>query len=203
LERYKVLRISLLLHSNSQKKRLPYQNSKDATPYTLKKPPITFFTPNSKEEAMAAISYTIDINAPAKKVFDVVTDLQSYAEWLPDSASFKGTTEVSESPVKLGTTYIESTPSGIRNGKVLEFEPPSKVVFHQPMKLNPVSKGLLVDIRVEVTLTEKGGVTTVERNVYLGLPEPLLPGKTAWEEGAAAEGARTMTLLKQRVESLQ
>jgi uncharacterized protein YndB with AHSA1/START domain len=152
---------------------------------------------------MAKISYTIDINAPSQKVFDVITDLQSYAQWLPDSTAFKGTTEVSESPVKLGTTYIEASPSGIRNGKVIEFSPPSKVVFHQPMTLNPASDGVVVDIKVEVILKEqRKGVATVERNVYLGLPESLLPLKEAFDKGASEEGVRTMNLLKERVESL-
>ena len=152
---------------------------------------------------MAAISVTTDINAPAQKVFDVVTDLQSYSEWLPDSTTFKGTTEVSDTPVKLGTTYVESSPGGVRSGKVLEFERPSKVVFHQPMKLNPASKGLVIDIKVEVTLKEKGeGTTTVERNVYMGYPEPLQERKAIFDKGASEEGARVMDLLKKRVESL-
>jgi len=151
---------------------------------------------------MAAISVTTDINAPAQKVFDVVTDLQSYSKWLPDSTSFKGTTEVSDTPVKLGTTYVESSPAGVRSGKVLEFERPSKVVFHQPMKLNSAPEGVLIDIKVEVILKEKEGVTAVERNVYLGFPEPLLGLKAAFDKGASEEGVRVLGLLKNRVESL-
>jgi uncharacterized protein YndB with AHSA1/START domain len=152
---------------------------------------------------MSKVSGTIDINAPAAKVFDVVVDLQSYAEWLPDSAAFHGTTSVSEFPVKQGTTYIESTPSGIRSGKVLEFERPSRVLFHQPMQLSSVPEGVLVDIKVEVIFREKSeGVTSVERNVYLGFPELLLELKQAFETGADVEGARVLELLKKRVESL-
>jgi uncharacterized protein YndB with AHSA1/START domain len=145
------------------------------------------------------MAVTTNINAPAEKVFDVVTDLQSYSKWLPDSGPYSGTTEVSETPVKLGTTYVESSPAGIRSGKVVEFERPSKVVFHQPMTLN---SGDVVDIKVEVILKEKGGVTTVERSVYLGFPEHLQQLKAAWDKGATEEGARVMDLLKKRVESL-
>jgi uncharacterized protein YndB with AHSA1/START domain len=153
---------------------------------------------------MAAISATTDINAPVQKVFDVVTDLQSYSKWLPDSAAFKGTTEVSDTPIKLGTTYVESSPSGVRSGKVVELERPSNVVFHQPMKLNnPAWEGLVIDIKAEVILKEKGeGVTSVVRNVHLGYPEPLLELKTAFDKGADEEGARVMDLLKKHVESL-
>jgi len=145
------------------------------------------------------MAVTTDINAPAEKVFDVVTDLQSYSKWLPDSGPYKGTTEVSEKPVKLGTAYVESSPAGVRSGRVIEFERPSKVVFHQPMTL---SSGDVIDIKVEVILKEEGGVTAVERNVYLGFPEHLQGLKTAWDKGATEEGARVMDMLKKRVESL-
>ena len=151
---------------------------------------------------MAAIRATTDVNAPAQKVFDAVTDLQSYSKWLPDSGTFNGTTEISESPVKLGTTYVESSPGGVRSGKVIEFERPSKVVFHQPMKLNPASGGHVIDIKVEVTLKENRGVTTVERDVYLGFPEPLQPLKEAWDKGGSEESVRVLNLLKKYVESL-
>ena len=173
------------------------------TPHSIR-PNNFLHTKFKRIQAMAAISVTTDINAPIHKVFDVVTDLQSYSEWLPDSTAFKGTTEVSERPVKLGTTYVESTPAGVRSGKVIEFERPSKVVFHQPMKLNPASEGLVIDIKVEVILKEKReGVTTVERNVYLGYPEALQELKTAFDKGAAEEGVRVTDLLKVRVESSQ
>ena len=70
------------------------------------------------------------------------------------------------------------------------------------MTMNPVSEDNVLDIKVEVILHEKGGVTTTKRNVYLGYPEPLQDLKTAVDQGASEEGARTMNLLKQRVKSL-
>jgi hypothetical protein len=145
----------------------------------------------------------LDINSPAAKIFDVVVDLQSYSEWLPNSGSFHGITAVSESPIKLGTTYVESTPSGIRSGKVIEFSRPSKVIFQQPMQLNQAPEGVLIDIKVEILLREREErVTTVERNVYLEFPEPLLRLKPVFQKGAGEEGARVMDLLKKHVESL-
>ena len=145
----------------------------------------------------------LEIKAPASKVFDVIVDLQAYDEWLPNSTSFPGITSISETPTKLGTTYIESTPSGIRHGRVIDFSRPSKVLFHQPMQLHSAPEGDLIDIKVEVILGEKvEGVTTVERNVYLGFPEPLLELQPIFEKGASEEGARVIELLKKRVESL-
>jgi hypothetical protein len=145
----------------------------------------------------------IEIEAPASKIFDVVVDLQAYDDWLPNSTLFPGITSISDSAVKLGTTYVESTPLGIRHGRVLEFSRPSKVLFHQPMQLNSAPEGVLVDIKVEVILRAKNErVTEVERNVYLGFPEPLSELKPVFESGASGEGARVMELLKKRVESL-
>ena len=145
----------------------------------------------------------LTINAPATKIFDIVVDLRGYDDWLPTSTSFPGITSISSSPTQLGTTYIESTPSGIRHGEVIEFSRPSKVVFHQPMQLKSAPDGVLIDIKVEVLLREKSeGTTEVERNVYLGFPEELAGLKTVFETGASGEGARVMELLKQRVESL-
>lgn len=60
----------------------------------------------------------------------------------------------------------------------------------------------MLDIKVEIILHKKRGVMTTKRNVYLGYPEPLQDLKTAVHQGASEEGARTMNLLKQRVESL-
>ncbi|KAE9369787.1 hypothetical protein N431DRAFT_427920 [Stipitochalara longipes BDJ] len=145
----------------------------------------------------------LEIKAPASKIFDVIVDLKAYDEWLPTSTSFPGITSISESPAQLGTTYVESTPSGIRHGEVIGFSRPSKVMFHQPMQLNSAPQGVLVDIKVEVILREKSeGTTEVERNVYLGFPEPLSELKPVFENGASGEGARVMDLLKQRVETL-
>ena len=148
---------------------------------------------------MASVSVSVEINAPAQKVFDVVTDLQSYPNWLPNSDLFKGTTEISDSPIKAGTTYNESG----RPGRVLELERPSRVVFHQPLNLDPTKEDHVLDITVEVTLEENAeGVTTMVRNAYFGYPEPLLSLQTSFEESGTGESARVADLLKKYVESL-
>ena len=61
--------------------------------------------------------------------------------------------------------------------------------------MNPASEGVVLDIKVEVILKEKRKeVTAVERNVYLGILEPLQPLKEALDKGASEEGARTMNV---------
>ena len=40
-----------------------------------------------------------DIQCPAEKIFDVIIDFRGQDRWLTKSAAFRGTTEVSSSPV--------------------------------------------------------------------------------------------------------
>lgn len=148
------------------------------------------------------VHLTITIQAPRNKVFNTITDLASYSRWLPQSSAFKGTTEISDWPVKLGTTYIETGPAGVRKGEVVEFDPPAKVTFHQPMTLKPAILGLVIDVRVEMTLTEDiEGVTVLRRDIMLGYPWLLWPFKAAVANEFRRESWRTMELLKRYVES--
>jgi uncharacterized protein YndB with AHSA1/START domain len=150
------------------------------------------------------IHLEITIAAPRSKVFAVLTDLPAFSEWLPQSSAFKGTTSVSESPVKLGTTYLEPGPVGLRKGEVVEFEEPSKVTFHQPMSMKPYFLGIVLDVRVEMVLKEgEGGGTILERNVKLGYPAVFRPFKGLVDEEFRKESWRTMELLKKHAESLE
>jgi uncharacterized protein YndB with AHSA1/START domain len=150
------------------------------------------------------IHLSIDIKSPITTVFTTLTDLPSYPTWLPHSSSFKGTTQVSETPVKLGTTYLEPGPAGLRKGEIVEFEEPVKVMFHQPMSLKPYWLGLVIDIRVEMKLHEEGegeGVKTVlERDVFLKYPVLLWPFKALLDREFRGESWRTMECLKRFLE---
>ena len=69
----------------------------------------------------------------------MITDLRGQDRWLAQSTAFRGTVDVSDNPVRLGSTYREPTPQGVRHGEVIEFEPRA-----------PQSVGVLNDIRVRV-----------------------------------------------------
>jgi uncharacterized protein YndB with AHSA1/START domain len=147
------------------------------------------------------IHLTIDIRSPITTVFTTLTDLPSYPTWLPHSSSFKGTTQVSETPVKLGTTYLEPGPAGLRKGEIIEFDEPVKVTFHQPMSLKPYWMGLVIDIRVEMRLREEGeGETRLERDVFLIYPWVLWPFKALLDREFRGESWRTMECLKRFLE---
>ena len=150
------------------------------------------------------IHLTINIAAPRQKIFGVLTDLAAYSTWLPQSSAFKGTTSVFETPVRLGTTYLEPGPAGLRKGEVVEFDEPSKVTFHQPMTMKPYFLGVVLDVRVEIVLKEgEGEETVLDRYITLGYPAVLRPFKVVVDGEFRRESWRTMELLKAHVESLE
>lgn len=57
-------------------------------------------------------------------VFDLLVDLRRYADWLPHSPAFKGTTLISAGPIHTGTTYVETSPWGTRRGTVTALDRP-------------------------------------------------------------------------------
>lgn len=79
-------------------------------------------------------------------------ELREYDRWLPRSAAFKGTTEISAGPIAVGTTYVERGPLGIRHGRLTELERPTRLNFEQPMTMRPRLFGV-IGIRVFHTLT--------------------------------------------------
>jgi len=64
----------------------------------------------TRKHVKITIHLEITIAAPRPRIFAVLTDLPSYSTWLPQSSTFKGTTEVSSTPVQLGTRYLKPGP---------------------------------------------------------------------------------------------
>jgi uncharacterized protein YndB with AHSA1/START domain len=120
---------------------------------------------------MTQIVVGTDIDCGPERIFDVIVDLDGQARWLPRSSSFRGTTEVSASPVTVGTTYREPGPFGVRNGVVTELERPTSVTFRQPMTMR--LGGGTIDIVMRYTLTSRGDSTHVQRTVTLAVPWQL------------------------------
>jgi len=159
------------------------------------------------------IHLSITINAPAKEVFGILIDLPTYHNWLPESTAFKGTTQVSHNPIKLGTTYHEPGPAGTRKGEVVELEAPASgkpgiVTFRQPMSMKPYVLGLLLDVKVSMKVTEEAGAqgagsrTVLERDVDLSYPWALWAFKPLVDAEFKKESLRTLESLKAYAEGL-
>ena len=135
-----------------------------------------------------------DVDCPAEGIFDLITDFDGQHRWLSTSSAFQGTTEVSSNPVRLGTTYREPGPFGVRNGEVTEFERPTRVTFHQPMTMK---YGLgVIDITVRYNLTPRSGQTHIRRVVSVKLPWQLKLFPAVVLSQFKTESARTLAALK-------
>jgi uncharacterized protein YndB with AHSA1/START domain len=148
------------------------------------------------------INLTLDIDSPPSTIFAALIDLPSYNQWLPQSGVFKGTTEVSETPVRTGTRYEEHSPAGTRYGEVVELDAQARhVVFHQPMKLRPYALGLSLDVTVDmVVLDRDGGGATLNREIRLGIPAVLAVAHGIIADQFRVESLRTMQVLKEFLE---
>ena len=150
---------------------------------------------------MIEIQYETEIHCPAEKIFDVIVNLRDYDRWLTTSKSFRGTTEISSDPVTLGTTYIESEPTGVRHGTVTEFQPPTQVTFHQPMSMKPHFLGI-IDIHLRYTLTPTAALTHVRRVCTLTIHWPLKLAQPLIVRQFRTENGRTLLALKAFAEDL-
>ena len=104
------------------------------------------------------MDFTIDIARPPERVFALIADLPSYPRWLPPSGLYGSTTQVSETPVTLGTTYVDGKQAKLR-GRVTEYQPPFAIAFHQESRL--LLSRLAIDIRYR--LEPLGAGTRVHR----------------------------------------
>ncbi len=84
---------------------------------------------------MPDLHFTTLIEGSAESVFALIADLAHYDRWLPGSQAFGAITQISPLPVGLGTTYIDAGPAGTRHGEVTEYDPPTRISFHQPMEV--------------------------------------------------------------------
>ena len=135
-----------------------------------------------------------EVDWPAERIFDLITDFDSYSQWLTRSSAYHGTREISSNPVRLGTTYREPGPAGVRHGEVTEFERPTRVAFHQPMAMK---FGLgVIDVSVRYTLTPIGGMTHVSRVCSITVPWQLKLFQSVVVEQFRNESARTLAALK-------
>lgn len=143
---------------------------------------------------MAQILIEAEVPAPAETVFDTIVDLRGYGEWLESSAEFAGTTEISTDPIATGTTYVESSPSGVRHGTVTELERPTRVTFHQPMTMKPRLLGV-IDIHVTYTLTPTATGVHLARLVTLEIGWPLALARPLVLRRFRLESQRTVDAL--------
>ncbi|KAH6693579.1 hypothetical protein F5X68DRAFT_247918 [Plectosphaerella plurivora] len=156
---------------------------------------------------MALITRTISLSQEIainpSRAFACITDLAGYNTWLPQSDAFKGTTEISDNPIKVGTRYIETSPNGTRYGEVTALDEGScHVRFHQPLKARPEIMGLQIDIVVDMRVDEgPHGGCVLQREMALGFPWIMWPLVGFITRQVELEVRRVVQVLKEHLEA--
>ncbi|HEY8326435.1 MAG TPA: SRPBCC family protein [Ktedonobacterales bacterium] len=141
------------------------------------------------------MDFTIDIARPVEQVFALIADLPNYHRWLPPSGLYGTTTQVSDTPVTLGTIYVDGKQAKL-HGRVTEYRPPFALAFHQEAGL--LFSRLSIDIRYR--LEPLGAHTRVHRTTtprlsgMLALLQPLIV------RPIRNENRRTLAMMKQYLE---
>jgi len=141
------------------------------------------------------MDFTIDIARPPERVFALIADLPNYSRWLPPSGLYGATTQVSDTPVTLGTTYIDGKQATL-HGRVTEFRPPVAIAFRQEARL--LLSRLTIDIRYR--LEPLGDHTRVYRAMTPRLSGALALLLPMIAHPIRNENLRTLAMMKQYLE---
>ena len=137
----------------------------------------------------------LGIARPPAAVFDALTRLGALRGRIGTSGTYAGTVEVSDDPVRQGSTYVDRTPIGRLRGEVVELESDRRIVFRQ------VTERGDLDVRITYTLERvpsgtrlvRTGEITTRR--WLALVHPIV----AWT--TRAENRRTLESLRASLEA--
>ncbi|HJP70192.1 MAG TPA: SRPBCC family protein [Candidatus Limnocylindria bacterium] len=137
----------------------------------------------------------LEIARPPAEVFAALTHLGVLGGQIGSSTTYRGTVEVSDDPVRAGSTYVDRTPIGRLRGEVVELEPDRRIVFRQG------TEDGRFDVRITYELEPSAAGTRLVRSGeiatrgWLAVVHPIV----VWSTGA--ENRRTMASLKSSLEA--
>jgi uncharacterized protein YndB with AHSA1/START domain len=140
---------------------------------------------------------TIVVQASVKQVFNFVSDIPNYSNWVPPNSPFFMESKVtSEGPVGLGTAFEDKLTLGKSVGRVVEYRPFESLVFEQ--KWYPESHAF--EARVEYHFEPVNGATKISRVYDITPVEWAEPLKPALTEMSREENQRTCEAIKRTLE---
>ena len=150
---------------------------------------------------MPTLHFSTAINAAPQAVFDCLADFAHYDQWLPPSSMFKSVMQVSDNPVKLGSTYVDKGTNSTMYGQVTAYQPPKSITFHQvtQIKLLMVTVAGL-EVTIAYQLTPNGTGTNLERDVTVQASGLLALLQSRLLPGIATESQRILAALKAGLE---
>ncbi len=152
---------------------------------------------------MPALHFQITISSPPQAIFDCIADFAHYDQWLPGSDLYKSTVELSENPVRQGTTYVDKGTSSTMHGQVTLYQPPAQIGFHQTTRLKllgVIPAGLEVSITYKLKAT--GSDTQLERDVTVQTKGVLRLIQSVLIKRISAESERILSALKTHLEKV-
>jgi carbon monoxide dehydrogenase subunit G len=132
---------------------------------------------------MPEVTTSVDIDAPAQKVWEVATDLSRYGEWNTSHTGFPDGTPATEAGVTFRETITIMGMPGEAKWTIAEAIAPERTVWNGEGPM-----GIVLGTRLE--LTENGGGTTVSISVSFDggpLAGPMGATVAASAEKGAAE----------------
>jgi len=146
---------------------------------------------------MAENEVTTIVKAPVKQVFEFVSDIPNYANWVPPNSPFFIESKVtSEGPIGLGTTYEDKLTLGKSVGQVVECRPFERLVFEQ--KWYPESH--VFEGRIDYHFEPVNGATKISRVIDITPVEWAEPLKPVFTEMSRDESQRTCEAIKKTLE---
>ena len=85
-------------------------------------------------ESIVRFESEIVIQRPVSDVFERLADLPGYQRWMHRTGLFRRCAMTSQSAVRQGTTYVDSTRMGPFEGEVTVFEPPTRIAFAETLR---------------------------------------------------------------------
>jgi uncharacterized protein YndB with AHSA1/START domain len=143
------------------------------------------------------MDFTIDIARPVEQVFALIADLPNYPRWLPPSGLYAATTQVSDTPIRLGTTYRDGSKQVLLRGRVTEFRPPDSLAFHQETQ-SPLGR-LTIDIQYRLEALGTG--TRVYRTAMPRFSGVLALLRPMIVRSIRHENTRTLAMMQRYLES--
>ena len=83
---------------------------------------------------MTRVELNVVIARPIGDVFGRLTDLSEYSRWMPKLGVFIRSSQTSEGPVGVGTTYYDKGWMGTFFGEIEEFHAPTTVAFREKLR---------------------------------------------------------------------
>ncbi|HUA03197.1 MAG TPA: SRPBCC family protein [Solirubrobacteraceae bacterium] len=146
------------------------------------------------------------VDAPPVTLFELISDMPNYGDWLPASNQF-ARTEAEPYPVQIGTRYHDGQPDEPGKswwGSVTGFQPPGSIDFHHTITVRQLRATVDVHIHYSFEPQDDGAQrTNTNRWLVLDFAMPLIfrPARRAITSAFDKENVRTIAALKRYAEA--